>query len=243
MGLLAILLVAALILVNAVYVAAEFAAVSVRRSRLRQLADDGNLLATWLLPLRGQPGGPRSLHRRLPDRHHALEPGARGVRAGDVRRLAGAVAGRPRAACETLAAQSTAAVVGAAGADRRAGDPRRAGPEVAGAPVPDARRRSTPSRRWWRRCGSTGPFIAWLNGSGLFLLRADRRADAGAPAHPLARRNRAADRREPRRRAAGARRAPAAAARAQAEPAAGQAADGAAHADVRARHRHAAATR
>ena len=50
MGLLAILVVAALILVNAVYVAAEFAAVSVRRSRLRQLADDGNPLAAWLLP-------------------------------------------------------------------------------------------------------------------------------------------------------------------------------------------------
>ena len=31
------------------------------------------------------------------------------------------------------------------------------------------------------------PFIAWLNGSGLFLLRADRGAGAGAPAHPLPR--------------------------------------------------------
>jgi len=50
MVLVAILVVAALILVNAVYVAAEFAAVSVRRSRLRQLADDGNPLARWLLP-------------------------------------------------------------------------------------------------------------------------------------------------------------------------------------------------
>ena len=30
--------------------AAEFAAVSVRRSRLRQLAGDGNILAQWLLP-------------------------------------------------------------------------------------------------------------------------------------------------------------------------------------------------
>ena len=38
----AILVVAALILVNAVYVAAEFAAVSVRRSRIQQLAEDGN---------------------------------------------------------------------------------------------------------------------------------------------------------------------------------------------------------
>jgi magnesium and cobalt exporter, CNNM family len=46
----AIFIVAALILVNAVYVAAEFAAVSVRRSRVQQLADDGNPLAAWLLP-------------------------------------------------------------------------------------------------------------------------------------------------------------------------------------------------
>jgi CBS domain containing-hemolysin-like protein len=47
----ALLVVAALILINAVYVAAEFAAVSVRRSRVHQLADDGNTLAVWLLPL------------------------------------------------------------------------------------------------------------------------------------------------------------------------------------------------
>ena len=47
----AILVVAALILINAVYVGAEFAAVSVRRSRIQQLADDGNPLAAWLLPL------------------------------------------------------------------------------------------------------------------------------------------------------------------------------------------------
>jgi CBS domain containing-hemolysin-like protein len=50
MVLAAVLIVAALLLINAVYVAAEFAAVSVRRSRVRQLADDGNPLAAWLLP-------------------------------------------------------------------------------------------------------------------------------------------------------------------------------------------------
>lgn len=47
----AILIVSALILVNAVYVGAEFAAVSVRRSRVQQMADDGNPLAAWLLPM------------------------------------------------------------------------------------------------------------------------------------------------------------------------------------------------
>ena len=44
-------IVVALILINAVYVGAEFAAVGVRRSRIRQLADDGHRLAAWLLPL------------------------------------------------------------------------------------------------------------------------------------------------------------------------------------------------
>src|SRR6186713_822217 len=51
MVLAAILIVTALILVNAVYVGAEFAAVGVRRSRIQQFADDGNPLAAWLLPL------------------------------------------------------------------------------------------------------------------------------------------------------------------------------------------------
>ncbi len=55
MVLVAILVVTALILINAVYVAAEFAAVSVRRSRVRQLASDGNPLAKWLLPLLESP--------------------------------------------------------------------------------------------------------------------------------------------------------------------------------------------
>ena len=40
-----------LILVNALYVAAEFGAVSVRRSRIQQLANDGNWLARQLLPI------------------------------------------------------------------------------------------------------------------------------------------------------------------------------------------------
>lgn len=41
----------ALILVTAIYVAAEFAAVSVRRSRVRRLAEDGHALAARLLPV------------------------------------------------------------------------------------------------------------------------------------------------------------------------------------------------
>ena len=55
MVLVAILVVVALIVVNALYVAAEFAAVSVRRSRIQQLAADGNPLAAWLLPVLKSP--------------------------------------------------------------------------------------------------------------------------------------------------------------------------------------------
>ncbi len=51
MVLAASLVIAALLLFNALYVAAEFAAVSVRRSRLHQLKEDGNLFAAWLLPI------------------------------------------------------------------------------------------------------------------------------------------------------------------------------------------------
>jgi CBS domain containing-hemolysin-like protein len=51
----AVLVVAALILVNAVYVAAEFAAVSARRSRIKQLAEEGSPLASWLVPILERP--------------------------------------------------------------------------------------------------------------------------------------------------------------------------------------------
>ena len=47
----ATLVAAVLILATALYVAAEFAAVSVRRSRLRSLAEEGHRLAQWLLPI------------------------------------------------------------------------------------------------------------------------------------------------------------------------------------------------
>lgn len=50
MSLVTWLVIVFLIAVNALYVAAEFAAVSVRRSRIRQLAEEGNHLARHLLP-------------------------------------------------------------------------------------------------------------------------------------------------------------------------------------------------
>ena len=55
MVLAAVLVVAALIFVNAVYVAAEFAAVSARRSRIRQLTEERNRLACWLMPILDSP--------------------------------------------------------------------------------------------------------------------------------------------------------------------------------------------
>jgi len=45
-----VLVVLVLVTVNALYVAAEFAAVSVRKSRIRQMAEDGHRIATRLLP-------------------------------------------------------------------------------------------------------------------------------------------------------------------------------------------------
>ena len=44
-----------LILVNALYVAAEFAAVGVRRSRVKHLSEDGHWLARALMPFINDP--------------------------------------------------------------------------------------------------------------------------------------------------------------------------------------------
>lgn len=49
------LIVALLVLTNALYVGAEFAAVGVRRSRVRRLAEDRHVLARWLLPYIEEP--------------------------------------------------------------------------------------------------------------------------------------------------------------------------------------------
>jgi putative hemolysin len=61
---LALAIVACLILVNALYVAAEFSVVGARRSRLRRLAEDGNWLAIRVLPVVDDP--------RLLDRYIAV---------------------------------------------------------------------------------------------------------------------------------------------------------------------------
>ena len=46
-----VLTITLLVLINALYVAAEFATVSARRTRINQIASDGNLLARQLLPI------------------------------------------------------------------------------------------------------------------------------------------------------------------------------------------------
>src|SRR3954469_25585630 len=55
-----------LIAVTAFYVAAEFGAVGVRRSRLRRLCEDGNATAARLLPVVEDP---QRLHRYLAASH------------------------------------------------------------------------------------------------------------------------------------------------------------------------------
>jgi len=55
MVLTATLIITVLTLATAVYVAAEFATVSVRRSRIQTLAEEGNRLAAWLLPILESP--------------------------------------------------------------------------------------------------------------------------------------------------------------------------------------------
>ena len=46
-----VLTITLLVLINALYVAAEFATVSARRTRINQIAKDGNILARQLLPI------------------------------------------------------------------------------------------------------------------------------------------------------------------------------------------------
>jgi CBS domain containing-hemolysin-like protein len=169
MGLLAVLLVAALLLVNAVYVAAEFAAVSVRRSRLRQLAADGNVVAKWLLPYVDSPA---ALDRYIAACQIGITLSS--LVLGAYAQATFAVWLAPWVAAagglESLAAQSTAAAVVLLVLT--------AAQVILGELVPKslALQYPTPSALytfppmlaslWFYR-----PFIAWLNGSGLFLLR------------------------------------------------------------------------
>ena len=169
MVLVAILVAATLILVNAVYVAAEFAAVSVRQSRLRQLADDGNPLARWLLPRLATPA---ALDRYISACQIGITISSLGLGAYGQATLA--VWLTPQHAnlggLQPIAAQSTAAVIVLLALT--------AAQVIFGELVPKlmALQYPTPmalytlppmvASLWIYR-----PFIRWLNGSGLLLLR------------------------------------------------------------------------
>ena len=130
--------IAALILVNAFYVSAEFGAVGVRRSRIRRLGDDGNGLARRLLPYIETPARPRaatSPRRRSASRVSSLI--ARRVRPGHGRRRARAGCSR-RAWASTPIARATPPRSSCSSAlDGGAGRARRARAQVARAAVPD----------------------------------------------------------------------------------------------------------
>ncbi len=238
MVLAAILVVAALMLVNALYVAAEFAAVSVRRSRLQQLAADGNPLAAWLLPIVESPA---ALDRYIAACQIGITLSS--LVLGAYAQATIAVWLAPYFAAlgglQDVVAQSTSTVVVLLVLTVAQVVFAELVPKSARAAVPDAdvalHAHSDdrvavdlpPVHHVAERIRPPPPSTA-------------RRPASDPSPHPLARRDRAADRREPRRRSARAGRAPAAAARAAAESAAGHAADGAAPQDLGARHRHAA---
>jgi putative hemolysin len=169
MVLVAILVATALILINAVYVAAEFAAVSVRQSRLRQMAADGNPFARWLLPRLSTPA---ALDRYIAACQIGITISSLGLGAYAQSTLA--VWLTPQLAnlggLQPLAAQSTAAaivllVLTAAQVIFGELVPKSLALQY---PTPSALYTLPPmvASLWIYR-----PFIKWLNGSGLLLLR------------------------------------------------------------------------
>src|SRR4051794_5265727 len=170
MGLVTAFVVAALILVNAVYVAAEFAAVSVRRSRIQQLAADGNPLAAWLLPILQSPG---SLDRYIAACQIGITLSS--LVLGAYAQSTFAVWLRPYfetlAGMQEIAAQSTSAAVVLLVLT--------VGQVIFGELIPKslALQYPTPTAlytlvamvpsQWLYR-----PFIKWLNGTGLLIMRA-----------------------------------------------------------------------
>jgi CBS domain containing-hemolysin-like protein len=176
MVLAAILLVVSLILVNAVYVAAEFAAVSVRRSRLRQLSDDGNLLARWLLPY---VSAPASLDRYIAAcqigitlSSLVLGAYAQATFAVWLAPWLAMATGWERVASESVAVATVLLALTASQVVVAELVPKSLALQH---PTPTALYTFPPmfASLWAFR-----PFIAWLNGSGLLLLRV-----IGAPIH------------------------------------------------------------
>ncbi|MDA1184220.1 MAG: hemolysin family protein [Acidobacteria bacterium] len=165
----AILIIAALILINALYVGAEFAAVSVRRSRVQQLASEGNSLAGWLLPLIESPA---ALDRYIAACQigitlSSLALGAYAQRtiAVELAPLLGRLGGLQDVAAQSTSAVAVLLVLTVAQV-------------IFGELVPKSLALQYPTQAalytllpmvpslWLYR-----PFIKWLNGTGLLLLR------------------------------------------------------------------------
>jgi len=164
------LVVVGLTLLTALYVAAEFAAVSVRRSRVRQLADEGSRLARRLLPIVEDP---RDLDRHIAACQVGITVGS--LVLGAYAQATFAVWLTPYVqvlgGLQRVAAESTAAIVVLVVLT--------AGNVIIGELVPKSIALRFPTEvalytlapmlgsRWL-----FGPFIKVLNGSGLLLLRA-----------------------------------------------------------------------
>ena len=224
--LLAWIVIVALILLTGLYVAAEFAAVSARRSRLRRMAEDGNVLAARMLPVLEDP---KELDRYIAASQVGITLSSLILGAYGQATLA------PRLApllerfgpMQPATAESTAAVVVLLFLTTLA--------VIVGELVPKSLALQNPTAtalftvlpmQWSIRVFSWS--IAFLNGSGVLLLQADARADHRTSPRALAGGDRAAHRGEPRRRAARAAGAGPAAPRAASRPAHREAADGAA---------------
>jgi CBS domain containing-hemolysin-like protein len=176
MVLVAILVIVALILVNGLYVAAEFSAVSVRRSRIHQLAVSGNSLAAWLLPVIESPA---ALDRHIAAcqigitlTSLALGAYAQATIAASLTPYFAAIGSLQEVAAQSTSAAVVLLVLTAAQV-------------VFAELVPKSLALQYPTKTalytlipmmgsiWVYR-----PFIAWLNGTGLLILRL-----LGAPQH------------------------------------------------------------
>lgn len=158
----------ALIFVTALYVAAEFGAVSARRSRIRRLAEDGHRLASQLLPV---VENPRLLDRYIAASQIGITLSSLVLGAYGQARLSPVV--EPllaRAGMSAQTAESTAAVAVLIGLTILG--------VILGELVPKSLALQYPTQtalwtvmpmRWSMRVFD--PFIVLLNGSGMLLLR------------------------------------------------------------------------
>ena len=176
MVLTAFLVVSALILINALYVAAEFAAVSVRRTRIQELATEGNPLAAWLLPILESPA---ALDRYIAACQIGITLSSLVLGAYAQRTIAvwlipvfASLGG-----LQDIAAQSTSAVVVLLVLT--------VGQVIFAELVPKSLALQFPTQTalytlipMWPSLWVYGPFIKWLNGTGLLILRM-----LGAPQH------------------------------------------------------------